>query len=98
VKQYRVEYTNGAQIDLKRLHVYITRVSSEERADIFIEKVMTDCESLTHAPQRGRLVPAFGDGVRLIGSARKRASILFRVKQSKVTIVAVHYAGHPHRT
>ncbi len=84
--RYELVYLTTAQRNLAHLRSYIVRTSGEAKADSFIAQVMEDCDSLRYAPMRGTVRTQLGQQVRMIGVAKGRASVAFRVEGNEVKL------------
>jgi toxin ParE1/3/4 len=92
VKRFEVRFLAAAAADLDELFRHITKESSPETADRYLNRLERFCLSLSTLPARGTVVPGRVPGLRRMGFER-RATILFRVSEDKVEILRILYGG-----
>ncbi len=88
----KVIFTPFAIDQLDSLHRYISERSYESRADAYIKRIETYCQSLSTFPMRGTARDHIYAGLRTIGFER-RATIAFIVADDAVYIEGVFYGG-----
>ncbi|AFL90178.1 plasmid stabilization system protein [Terriglobus roseus DSM 18391] len=96
MKRHRVSFTKSASNDLLSIWSYIAKQDGPDRADAFTETVVRDCFTLQFAPVRGTPRVPERPGVRTVGAAKGRVTLIFRVTPESVQILPVHYAGRDH--
>jgi toxin ParE1/3/4 len=89
---FRIIIRPAASADLFSLYRYIAESSGRTRAGAYIDRIEAACSKLAHFPERGRPREDLGRGIRTFGFER-RATIVFRVSQDEVEIIAIAYAG-----
>ena len=62
----KVRYTSRALDDIDALLLFMAEQNMAGRGAAFVDRVYSACESLEIFPQRGRLRPEFGPGIRSI--------------------------------
>jgi toxin ParE1/3/4 len=92
VAHFEVTFSAKAVEDLDRLFHYIAEHSSAETADGYLARLEELCLSLRTFPHRGTAVEGAVEGLRYVGFER-RATILFRVGETKVEILRILYGG-----
>jgi toxin ParE1/3/4 len=88
----QVIFTPLAERHIDKLHEYITKHSSEERADGYIGRIVDFCNGFTTFPQRGTLRDDILPGLRVTGFER-RVTIAFVVTADAVLIEGIFYGG-----
>ena len=81
-----------AEADLIRLYEYIAEDSEPRIAAGYVERIEAACLALADFPERGTRRDDLLPGLRTIGFER-RATIAFRVLQTRVEIVTIAYGG-----
>ncbi|MEJ0025540.1 MAG: type II toxin-antitoxin system RelE/ParE family toxin [Rhizomicrobium sp.] len=89
---HRVVFRPLAEADLIELYEYIADKAGAKIAGGYIERIEAACFSLENFPQRGTRRDDIEPGLRTMGFER-RATIVFRVLKSEVTIVRIFYGG-----
>ena len=92
MRKYRVEFLKPAEKDLFDLYETIAARAGLAVAGNYIDRVEVACLELATSPLRGTKRDEILPGLRTIGFER-RATIVFRVHGSRVTIVRVLYGG-----
>ena len=82
----------AARDDLKQLYDYIADGSGTRVADRYIDRIEAACAGLSMFSSRGTRRDDLGLGFRTIGFER-RATIVFRVEEVRVSITRVFYGG-----
>jgi toxin ParE1/3/4 len=88
----QVIFTPLAERHLDKLHGYITKHSSEERADGYISRIVDFCNGFVNFPQRGTRRDDILPGLRITGFER-RATVAFVVTVDAVLIEGIYYGG-----
>lgn len=88
----RVIFTPLAERHIDKLHDYITTHSGEQRADVFVQRIVAYCEGFTTFPRRGMQRDDLLAGLRVIGFERS-VTIAFVVTATMVLIEGVYYGG-----
>jgi toxin ParE1/3/4 len=88
----RVVLSAKAKKNLDSIFRYIARKSSARIAASYTESIRQACEELSTFPFRGTNQSAISPGARTTGFDRS-ATIVFRVFDEEVVIVAIHYRG-----
>lgn len=96
MKRYKIHIADEAKADLKHIWNYFSQRFSKEAADVFVEEILADCRNLSVAPFRGTCKPNAPEGLRQIGIAGNRVTLLFHIGPDSVAILAVHYRGRQH--
>ena len=91
IQRYYLVFRRAARNDLLKIFDYIDRESGPVRAAAFIDEILGACHALTTFPHRGTLHDR-QSGIRVIGY-RRRVAIAFRVRDSRVTVIAILYGG-----
>ena len=89
---YQVVYSPRAADDLPNIFDWISTAASDSIALGFVERIETYCRGFGDFPHRGTKRDDLRPGLRLIGFER-RATILFDVTDTRVTILRVLYGG-----
>ena len=87
----KVLWTQESLLRLDQIERYISR-NNPERSVQFVEMLMQKGESIAHNPEKGRVVPEYGDKrVRelIVGNYR----MVYRKKQGHIEILTV-FEGH----
>jgi plasmid stabilization system protein ParE len=92
VAHFEVSFSAKAVEDLDRLFQYIAEHSSAEVADGYLARIEELCLSLRTFPNRGTAVEGALEGLRYVGFEH-RATILFRVGETKVEVLRILYGG-----
>ena len=92
MSRYKVVFRPLAEADLIELYEYIADKAGTKIAGGYIDRIEAACLSLEHFPERGTWRDDIEPGLRLLGFER-RATIVFRVLKSEVTIVCIFYGG-----
>ena len=87
---FKVHWADIAEEDLKNIIFYIAEDSPTNARNIF-EKIKETASSLTHFPQRGRIVPELQDqGISLYRELILAPwRIIYRVSDKKVFVLSV---------
>ncbi len=88
----RVIFTPLAERHIDRLHEYITKQASEERADGYVDRIVEFCNRLTTFPLRGTRRDDLLPGLRVTGFER-RVNIAFVVTADAVLVEGIFYGG-----
>jgi len=88
----RVIFTPLAEHHIDRLHEYITKHASEERADGYVGRIVEFCNRLTTLPLRGTRRDDLLPGLRVTGFER-RVNVAFVVTADAVLIEGIFYGG-----
>jgi len=88
----KVVFSPLAERHIDTLHHYITTEVSLERADAFVERIVSFCIGLSTFPKRGTPRDDILIGLRTTVFAR-RVTIAFTVSASAVVIEGVHHGG-----
>ncbi len=88
----KVVFTPLAERHLDKLHRYITKQSSEERADGYINRIVDFCNGFVNFPQRGKRRDDILPGLRITGFER-RVTVAFIVTVEAVVIEGIYYGG-----
>ena len=88
----RVIFTPLAERHIDRLHEYITKHASEERADGYVSRIVEFCNRLTTFPLRGMRRDDLLPGLRVTGFER-RVNVAFVVTADAVLIEGIFYGG-----
>jgi toxin ParE1/3/4 len=91
-RKHKVRFRPRAEADLFALYRYIAAESGHEVAGRYIDRIETACMALEDFPERGTKRDDIRPGLRTIGFER-RATIVFRMARSDVTIVRIFYGG-----
>ncbi|HEY5055359.1 MAG TPA: type II toxin-antitoxin system RelE/ParE family toxin [Acidobacteriaceae bacterium] len=86
----RVIFSPAAENDFAEIEEYLALRFSPRNANRFVQRIVRECLSLAHAPQRGNARDDIRPGVRTIGFER-RASIVFEVNEVEIIILGVYY-------
>jgi toxin ParE1/3/4 len=92
MKKYEISFRPVARDDLISLYNYIADRAGLQVAESYVARIEEACASLEHSPLRGPRRDDIHPGLRSIGFER-RATILFRVRGTKVVIVRIFYGG-----
>jgi toxin ParE1/3/4 len=94
MRTFKVRYRREALADLQRIEDFIARRSGLAVAQGFVDRLVTACEALATAPERGTLRRNLPHGVRLVGVERA-ATVAFTVdaEAGHVMILGVFYRG-----
>ena len=92
MRKYRVEFLRSAANDLFDLYDMIAAEAGSAVAGTTIERIEAACLILETSPLRGTKRDDLASGLRTVGFER-RATIVFRIRGSAVTIVRVFYGG-----
>jgi toxin ParE1/3/4 len=88
----RVIFTPRAELQIDKLHDYITGKASESRADAYVARIVAFCTGLGTFPLRGQQRSDLLSGLRTIGFER-RVTVAFVVTTDVVLIEGVFYGG-----
>lgn len=94
---YTVVFTPEAEEQLAALYRYIAAQASPERAERYVNAIVTFCEGMQSFPHRGIRRDDVRPGLR-ITNYRKRAVIAFALDADKVSILGVFYGGQDYET
>ncbi len=91
---YKVTFALQAEEQLDQLYTYIANDSGEDRADAYINGIVTHCRSLASFPERGTKRDDIRPNLRIMGHKRS-ATIAFSINYDRqsVTILGVFYKG-----
>lgn len=92
MKTFDVRFHVLAEQDLLRLHRYIEDEAGLVVAAGLLGRIQAACRTLATFPERGARRDDLGPGLRTIAFERK-ATILFRIVESEVTVLRVLYRG-----
>lgn len=87
-----VIFTAAAERQIEKLHDYISAQGGNIRADAYLTRLVSYCESLALFPERGLRRDDILEGLRVIGFER-RVTIAFIVTEAVVLIEGVFYGG-----
>jgi toxin ParE1/3/4 len=93
----RVIFTPLAERHIDSLHEYITEHASEDRADLYVGRIIEFCNGLTTFPLRGLQRDDLLPGLRVTGFER-RVTIAFVVTADAVLIEGIFYGGRDFET
>ncbi|WP_307272332.1 type II toxin-antitoxin system RelE/ParE family toxin [Labrys wisconsinensis] len=88
----QVIFTPLAERQITALHDYITGQAGQRRADAYVGRILSCCQSLSTFPQRGSRRDDLLPGLRTIGFER-RVTIAFVVAADAVLIEGIFYGG-----
>jgi len=92
MKKFEVSFRPLAEADLFGLYHYIAEEAGHEVAGVYIDRIEAACMALETFPRRGTRRDDIRPGLRTMGFER-RATIVFHVGKSEVTIVRIFYGG-----
>jgi toxin ParE1/3/4 len=92
MRRYRVEFLRRAEGDLFGLYDTIAAQAGPDVAGQYVERIEAACLALETSPMRGTKRDDILPGLRTMGFER-RATIAFRVRSSRVSIVRIFYGG-----
>src|ERR1700712_3885036 len=92
VNPHKIVFRPLAEADLIGLYDYIAAEAGTTIAGGYIDRIEAACFSLETFPQRGTRRDDIRPGLRTVGFER-RATIVFRVDKSEVTIVRIFFGG-----
>ena len=92
MRKYSVEFLRPAEEDLLNLYEAISAQAGIVIAGNYIDRIEAACLALQTSPLRGTRRDDILPGLRTVGFER-RATIVFRVHGTRVTIVRVFYGG-----
>lgn len=92
MRRYRAEFLRRAEEDLLDLYEAIAAEAGLQVAGTYVDRIEAACLTLQLSPMKGRDRGDLLPGLRTVGFER-RATIVFRVRRSRVTIVRVLYGG-----
>lgn len=92
MRRYSVEFLRQAEQDLFDLYEAIAAEAGLQVAGNHVDRLEAACLTLQLSPMRGRNRSDVLAGLRTVGFER-RATIVFRVARSRVTIVRVLHGG-----
>lgn len=92
MRKYRVELLRAAETDLFDLYAAIAAKAGILVAGDYIDRIQAPCLELERSPLRGTKRDDIAAGLRTVGFER-RATIVFRVRGSLVTIVRIFHGG-----
>lgn len=92
MRKYEVEFLRRAEDDLLNLYETIAMQAGPVVAETYIERIEAACLALETSPMRGTRRNDISSGLRIMGFER-RATIVFRVRGSRVTIARILYGG-----
>jgi toxin ParE1/3/4 len=89
---YTAIFSRGADGDLNDIEEYLAVRFSEANARQYIQRVISFCQGLANAPQRGTRRDDIRQGLRTIGFER-RVTVAFEVVERRVVILGILYGG-----
>lgn len=92
MKKFEVRFRPMAEADLFELYNYIAERDGPVIAGNYIDRIEAACRSLETVPRRGAVRDDVRPGLRTMGFER-RATIVFHVAKTEVTIVRILYGG-----
>ncbi len=92
MRRYRVEILRPAEEDLFNLYETIAAEAGLGVAGGYVERIEAACLALRSSPLRGTNRDDVLSGLRTMGFER-RATIVFRVRGSRVSIMRILYGG-----
>jgi toxin ParE1/3/4 len=92
MRRYNVEFLRPAEEDLLNLYETIAAQAGIAIAGSYVDRIEAACLALQTSPLRGASRDDILPGLRTIGFER-RATIVFRIRGSRVSIVRVFYGG-----
>lgn len=92
MRKYSIEFLRPAEDDLFDLYEVIAAEAGLQVAGNHIDGIEAACLTLQVSPMKGRNRSDVLPGLRTVGFER-RATIVFRVTRSRVTIVRILYGG-----
>jgi toxin ParE1/3/4 len=92
MRRYKVEFLRRAEDDLFGLYEIIAAQAGPDIAGHYVERIEAACLALETSPMRGTRRDDISPGLRTMGFER-RATIVFRVRGSRATIVRIFYGG-----
>lgn len=92
LKQYVIVWMAEAAADLRHINQWLSDRADRETADRYVDEIYDHANRLTYLPLRGAPRPDLGDGLRSV-AWRQHVTILYRVTDDTVVIIAVRYAG-----
>ena len=90
MRKHRVEFLRRAEDDLRELYEAIAVKAGLDVAEDYIARIEAACLALELSPLRGTERDDIVPGLRTTGFER-RATIVFRVRGSRVTIIRIFY-------
>jgi Plasmid stabilization system protein len=92
VKVRRVDYSPEAELDFLRLYDVIADASGPDRAASYVGRVLSFCNQLELASERGHRRDDVRPGLRILGFER-RITIAFFVESERVVVLRLFYGG-----
>jgi toxin ParE1/3/4 len=92
MKKSEARFRPLAEADLLELYDYIARHAGRTVAGGYIDRIEAACMALETFPERGTRRDDIYPGLRTMGFER-RATIVFRIVASEVTIIRIFYGG-----
>ena len=92
MRRHSIEFLRPAEEDLFELYEDIAARAGSVTAGDYVDRIEAACLALQTFPLRGTRRDDILPGLRTIGFER-RATIVFRVRGSRVTIIRVFYGG-----
>ena len=92
MKTHTIELSLRAESQMDKLFFFLAKKAGDHIALRYMERLLEECYSLQHFPNRGNLYPELGEGVRVIGF-QNTVSIQFRVHEDRVQILNFAYRG-----
>lgn len=92
MKKFEIVFRPAAEADLFALYRHIAQRAGAEVAGSYIERIEEACLALETSPKRGTARDDIRPGLRIMGFER-RATIVFHVGRTEVTIVRIFYGG-----
>ena len=92
MKRRQVIYSPEAANDLERLYDYIVGSAGVARADAWLMRIESHCQSFDMAAERGTLRNDIRPGLR-VSSFGRRMTLAFTVAPTQVNFLRLFYAG-----
>lgn len=89
---YTVVFDEASERDLAEIYDYLLSEAGERTADRYTGQIIDYCKSLEIFPKRGTSRDEIAPGLRQVGY-RRRATIIFRVKDTEIVILRVFNHG-----
>jgi len=88
----KIGFTPMAERQINALHAYISANANEERANGYVARITSFCNSLSVLPMRGMKRDDIMQGLRVIGFER-HVTMAFVVMADVVVIEGIFYGG-----
>jgi toxin ParE1/3/4 len=92
MRRHKIEFLHRARADLFQLYEQIAEQAGLDIAADYVDRIEQACRALELSPLCGRQRDDILPGLRTVGFER-RATIVFRVRSSRVSIIRVLYGG-----